>query len=225
MDLAKDCQVTAMIEPDRETTKVDRRIVRTKKALRAALLELIEEKGYEAVSVEEITQRANLGRATFYLHYKDKEDLLLEEFVEIAQERVKVLSQIPFSEWEAGERAADSPTDKQPLMPLLTVFEHAAEHAALYRVLLHGESKTRLEQRIRSLIAQSIEEIAQARRRSEAPRADPQVPLDLLASYFSGALLSSLAWWLDSPLPISPLEMAGLFQRLFFQGVWRLVGQ
>lgn len=217
--------MTDTTEPAQETAKVDRRIVRTKKALRTALLELIEEKGYEAISVEEITQRANLGRATFYLHYKDKEDLLLEEFVEIAQERVKVLSGIPYSEWQAGELAADSPADKQPIMPLLKVFEHAADHAALYRVLLHGGNMPRLDQRIRSLIAQSIAEIAQARRQSQPTHTEPQIPLDLLAAYFSGALLSSLTWWLDSPLPISPLEMAGMFQRLFFSGVWKLVGQ
>jgi AcrR family transcriptional regulator len=209
----------------KDASKVDRRVLRTKKALRAALLELIEAKGYEAVSVEEITQRANLGRATFYLHYKDKEELLLEEFVEIAQERVKVLSEIPYSEWQAGELAADTAAEKQPLMPLLTVFEHAAEHAALYRVLLRGGSMPRLEQRIRALIAQSIEEIALARRRTLPSPVEPQIPLDLIAAYFSGALLSSLAWWLDSPLPLSPLEMAGVFQRLFFLGVWKSVGQ
>jgi hypothetical protein len=62
------------------STKTDRRVLRTRAALRQALMELIREKGYEALTVEEITQHANLGRATFYLHYRDKDDLLLEEF-------------------------------------------------------------------------------------------------------------------------------------------------
>ena len=75
----------------------DRRVQRTRKALRSALLELIKEKGYDSVSVEEITQRANLGRATFYLHYKDKEDLLVDEFNEIVNERARIISDIPFS--------------------------------------------------------------------------------------------------------------------------------
>ena len=62
-------------------------------------MELIKEKGYDAISVEQITQRANLGRTTFYLHYKDKEDLLVDEFSELANERARTLSQIPFSAW------------------------------------------------------------------------------------------------------------------------------
>ena len=80
-------------------TKIDRRVQRTRQALRNALLELIKEKGYDSISVEEITQRANLGRATFYLHYKDKEDLLVDEFNEIVNERARTISDIPFSAW------------------------------------------------------------------------------------------------------------------------------
>ena len=71
-------------------SKTDRRIQRTRQSLRTALLELIKEKGYDAISIEEITERANVGRATFYLHYKDREDLLLEEFSEMANEKVQV---------------------------------------------------------------------------------------------------------------------------------------
>ena len=77
----------------------DRRIQRTRQGLRNALLELIKEKGYDFISVEEITRRANLGRATFYLHYKDKEDLLVDEFNEIVNERARTISNIPFSVW------------------------------------------------------------------------------------------------------------------------------
>ena len=66
--------------------KPDRRIQRTRRALRNALLQLVKEKRYDSILVEEITQRANLGRATFYLHYKDKEDLLVDVFSEMAKE-------------------------------------------------------------------------------------------------------------------------------------------
>ena len=62
-----------MPQPAKE--KTDRRIQRTRQSLRTALLTLIKEKGYDAISIEEITERANVGRATFYLHYKNKEDL------------------------------------------------------------------------------------------------------------------------------------------------------
>ncbi|HTX79396.1 MAG TPA: helix-turn-helix domain-containing protein, partial [Longilinea sp.] len=57
--------------------KTDPRIERTREALRAALMALIEEKGFDAISVQDITGRARLNRATFYLHYRDKQDLLI----------------------------------------------------------------------------------------------------------------------------------------------------
>jgi AcrR family transcriptional regulator len=79
--------------------KPDRRVQRTRAALRQSLMELIREKGYEALTVEEVARRANLGRATFYLHYHDKDDLLLEEFSLLARERVQALSAIPFAAW------------------------------------------------------------------------------------------------------------------------------
>src|SRR5215216_6296836 len=119
--------------------KMDRRIQRTRKALRTALLELIKEKGYDAISIEEITDRANLGRATFYLHYKDKEELLLEEFRDMANEKVQMLTEIPFSDWlQSQENAADSGA-KRPAPPLLIVFEHIYDNSELYYILLKSE--------------------------------------------------------------------------------------
>ena len=206
-----------------EAPKTDRRILRSKKALRDALVELIQEKGYDAVSVEEITQRANVGRATFYLHYKDKEELLLEEFIEMAKDRVQALSEIPISVWETNDNPVEFYAENQPIMPLQKVFEHAAENAGLYRVLLRGESSPRLGARIRLIIATSINEIAEAARQKDPTPVKLQVPIDLLAAYFSGALLSSLSWWLDEETPPSPSEMTRMFQRMFFPGVRRII--
>ena len=70
--------------PTDKKNKIDRRIQRTRLALRTALLELLKHKNYDDISLEEITEQANVGRATFYLHYKDKEDLILEQFSEMA---------------------------------------------------------------------------------------------------------------------------------------------
>lgn len=207
-----------------ENHKVDRRILRTRQALRCALLELIQEKGFESVSVEEITERANLGRATFYLHYKDKEDLLLEEFREIASNRVQVLSEIPVSIWKLNQDRLELADGREPIMPLLLVFEHAAQNADLYRILLRGESSQRIAGQIREIIIQSINEIIQTRRQTEPPLEPMEVPVDLLAAYFSGALMSTLNWWLEQAEAAPPEELARMFQHLFFPGVMKVMG-
>lgn len=207
-----------------DSSKVDRRILRTRKALRAALLELIKEKGFDATSVEEITERANLGRATFYLHYKDKEDLLLEEFREIASNRVQVLSEIPVLIWKSNQGKIELVDNRIPMMPLLLVFEHASQNADLYRILLRGESSRRIVDQIREIIAQSINEIVDTRKQSMPLPKPLGIPVEMLAAYFSGALMSTLNWWLEQAEPMQPEEITRKFQHLFFPGVMQAMG-
>lgn len=205
--------------------KPDRRIQRTRQALRKALLELIKEKGYDSISVEEITQRANLGRATFYLHYKDKEDLLIDEFSELANERVRTLSEIPFSVWLPNADNLDQPTENKPSPPFLMVFQHVADNRELYHILLKSEKSDRILERIRKIIAQSISEFMRRKMQNDLPIPPLlEVPNDLLAAYFSGALLSCVDWWLEQGKSYSTEEMTRMFQRLFFPGARKILG-
>ncbi|MDX9990529.1 MAG: TetR/AcrR family transcriptional regulator [Anaerolineales bacterium] len=204
--------------------KIDRRVLRTRAALRQALMELIREKGYEALTVEEITQRADLGRATFYLHYKDKDDLLLEEFSLLAQERVNALSEIPFSDWlPDGE---DQPIDEnnEPIQPFLMVFQHVSDNAELYRILLKSQSSNQIANRIREILFQSINQFVQTKSERDPIPIRFKVPVDLLAAYFNGALVSSIDWWLENMQQVSVKEMTGMFQCMFFPGARKIMG-
>jgi AcrR family transcriptional regulator len=198
--------------------KTDRRIQRTRQSLRAALHELIKEKGYDAISTEEITERANVGRATFYLHYKDKEDLLLEEFSEMANEKVQVLSEIPFSAWLQSEE--DTPTAP----PLLIVFEHIYENSELYYILLRSERSGRIIERIRKISTGAIVKFVEAKAKSDPIPFHFKVPIEFFAAFFSGALLSTVDWWLEEGMHHTPREMTHLFQDLFIQGATNAVG-
>src|SRR5258708_20033897 len=82
--------------------KKARRIQRTRHLLRQALFTLIVERGYETITVEEITERANVGRATFYVHYKDKEELLLVCLEELFHETAATLGPISGETFQAG---------------------------------------------------------------------------------------------------------------------------
>ena len=79
--------------------KLDRRVRRTRRALREAMRDLMSEKGYDQVTIEELTEKADIGRTTFYLHYSAKQDLLLEQFDELLGQLVDQLSGIPLSSW------------------------------------------------------------------------------------------------------------------------------
>ena len=199
-------------------SRTDRRIQRTRQSLRTALLALIKEKGYDAISIEDITERANVGRATFYLHYKDKEDLLLEEFSEMANEKVQVLSKIPFSAWLQSQEDIAQAGGKKPAPPLLIVFEHIYDNSELYYILLKSEKSSRIVERIRKISTEAIVKFMETKAETESLPLHFNVPLEFFAAFFSGALLSTIDWWLEEDMRHSPREMTHLFQSLFFKG-------
>ncbi|MCX6082505.1 MAG: TetR/AcrR family transcriptional regulator [Chloroflexi bacterium] len=209
-------------EPKVVRTKVDRRILRTRISLRNALLMLIKEKDFDFISVEEITDRANLGRATFYLHYKDKEDLLLDEFREIASTRAHLFSDIPISIWRFNQDTLNNSNADMPIMPFLLIFEHLSQNADLYRILIKGKNSQRIILQLREIIVQTISEIINKEVVTESSKTRfelPEIPIELLGAYFSGAMMSSISWWLDQAIPPQPAEMADMFHSLFFLGV------
>jgi AcrR family transcriptional regulator len=204
--------------------KTDRRIQRTCQALRTALLALIKEKGYDAISIEDITKRANVGRATFYLHYKDKEDLLLEEFSEMANEKVQVLAEIPFSAWLPSQEDSVDGREKRPDSPLLIVFEHIYENAELYYILLKSEKSSRIVERIRKISTDAIVKFVETKAKTDPIPLLFKVPIEFFAAFFSGALLSIVDWWLEEDMRHSPREITQLFQSLFFKGAKNTIG-
>jgi AcrR family transcriptional regulator len=217
------CEMTV---PPCVERKIDRRIQRTRQALRKALVELVEEKGYDAISVEEITKRANLGRATFYLHYKDKEDILLEEFNDRVSDQVRLISEIPAVLWGPHNFDQKINEEKKALSPMLMIFKHAAENADFYRAMLRGETSKRIADRINEIIVQSFYEITELKFPDIQNRLAVGVSFELIAVFFSGAFLSVMAWWLDQD-PISPPEeMARTFQQILlpaWKGWWKPV--
>lgn len=205
-----------MVQPTKD--KMDRRIQRTRQSLRTALLELIKEQGYDAISIEDITERANVGRATFYLHYKDKEDLLLEEFSEMANEKVRILSEIPFSAWLQSQEDTLASKGKRPAPPLLIVFEHIHDNSELYYILLKSERSARIIERIRKISTGAIVKFVETKAKTDPIPFRFRVPIEFFAAFFSGALLSTIDWWLEEGMRHTPREMTHLFQDLFIQG-------
>jgi AcrR family transcriptional regulator len=175
------------------TKKVDRRVRRTKRSLRNACIALILEKGYEAVTVEEITERADVGRTTFYMHYRDKEELFADSISRISDELHEQVVPLLFS----GEgRIAET--------PVLMIFRHAAENAELYRVILNGAGDGRGLRQLRGDVTRYARRAFQA----EAYQLElsPAVPIEVITQHFVGALLGLVGWWLEQEMPY-PLAM------------------
>ena len=203
------------------TQRIDRRVSRTRRKLQQALFTLILEKGYDSVTVEEITSRGDVGRTTFYLHYRDKEDLLLQTVSDVVDDLVDQLARYPIedlkhrSDAELGEL----------LVPVISLaFQHVAKNADLYRVLLRGEGTYDALQRLRRSLSDAIESLIVHFTARENLVLNPQVPLEVFLNSLAGAWIGLLAWWLEENMPYTTDQMAIMFQRMFMRSTRQVLG-
>lgn len=181
--------------------RLDRRVQRTRKLLRESLMALILEEGYDAISIQDITDKANLGRATFYLHFKDKDDLLLDVMDQFVESFLSQVPEICQSHWRMEDTKA-----------IAKLFDFFAEHYDLYRILIIGSGGITASRQLHKKIAENIKECIQ----DEAQERDaaPVIPTKFIASHFAGSLLATIYWWLDNDLPFTVDEMAAMYQKI-----------
>ncbi len=191
--------------------KPDRRVRRTRQQLSEALMSLILEKGYDAVTIEEITERADLGRTTFYLHYKDKDELLIQSLEAVYDDLVNQIDPHPIEEWSMTGEALSA-----------MAFQHAAENARLYQIILSGQGGTSIAQRIRAYIAQTAIRIIETHYAQYIPKT--AVPLEILGNYIAISMMGLMTWWLENDQPYSAAEMISFFHQLNFLGAAKTMG-
>lgn len=194
-----------------QARKLDRRSIRTRRALRDALITLILEKGYEAVTVQDITDRADLNRGTLYLHYRDKQDLLLKSSGDAYDELIAQFAPI----------APDSLGLEHAERHLTLVFEHVAANADFYKVMLGDHGVAAFSKRLREIVAQ----VGMARL-DQLSRLVPvrAVPPALIAGYAGGAIIGVIEWWLQHDFPTPPAAAARETLQLFIRGVYPSLG-
>jgi AcrR family transcriptional regulator len=171
----------------------DRRVRRTRQLLVDALLVLIVERGYEALSVQDILDKADVGRSTFYAHFRDKDDLLHASFARMRG----VL------EGHTGEPGAAGLPELS-----LALFRHTAEFRALYRAMVGRPSGAMLMRAMERLLREHV------RLHLEQLGERLPVPPEVATQYYVSALIGLLTWWLDEERPFTPAEMDTMFRRL-----------
>ncbi|HEX9388969.1 MAG TPA: TetR/AcrR family transcriptional regulator [Anaerolineales bacterium] len=177
--------------------KNDRRSQRTRHLLGEALVALIREKDYNTITVSDIIERANIGRSTFYAHYRDKDDLFvgeLERVIEVLSHRIPNQEEIPF-------------------FPSLGLFRHVGEEYELYKALLWTPGIDLLIKHMQKSLSNRIEQGLQKSERKF------DIPLPILASFIAGSFLTLLKWWLENKMIYSPEEMDKIFQNLTMAGI------
>ncbi|NOK58480.1 MAG: hypothetical protein GFH27_549279n286 [Chloroflexi bacterium AL-W] len=187
--------------------KVDPRVLRTRQLLRDALLDLIREKGFEAITIQDLTDRAQLNRVTFYLHYRDKQDLLTRSMEDMLDELVARAELAPLHD-SSGEI-------DRGLEHLIGLFEHVAYHKDFYRIMLGKDGMASFAAQMRAYIEQFVYQRMDAKRQEGEQF---QIPPNLHSRFMAAAYVGVIAWWLEHDQPHSPVEMAEWLWQLSLSG-------
>lgn len=180
----------------------DARVRRTRDALGDALVALMQEKPFDTITVQDVLDRAKVGRSTFYSHYSDKDDLLMSDAEEFFESVAMMLS----TRGDTSDR----------VFPVREFFGHIIEAKQFVDALMSAGKFNDNMELARGLFARGIE-----RRLAELPKgrgiSDSERPA--IAFAHAGALLSLLTWWIDRGMKHAPQEMDELFHRLVWKGV------
>jgi AcrR family transcriptional regulator len=180
----------------------DRRVRRTESAIRAAFESLIAEKGYSAVTIQDILERADVGRSTFYAHYRDKEDLLTKGF-----DDVRASLTTPHHVGEAGRPQAGG-----LLAPTLAIFEHVEQYRHTWKPLvLKGGADI-----VTRVLRDTTEDLIRRDLQQHSPTS-PQ--LEPATQFLAAGLMGLLTWWLDSQHPATAQDVHAMFVRFAKRGV------
>jgi AcrR family transcriptional regulator len=168
--------------------KIDRRAQRTQELLQKALIELIAERGYDAITVQDIVDRASVGRTTFYLHYSSKDELFMSCHEAIISEfHIGPLHPLSREELLSSEIPPET----------TSAYRHLEERRALLYPIFQGKDSQLILRQIRDRSAREIE----ANLRATFGEADSTIPLDMLANYLAGAQIALMQWWLEKRRP------------------------
>jgi AcrR family transcriptional regulator len=187
--------------------KDDRRVQRTQQVLRKALVSLIEEKGFEALTVQDIIDRANVGRATFYAHFDNKEDLLVSGFDGLRA----VLKEL---QRQANIRTASS--DERLFAFSHEMFAHIADYRKVFRAMVGKRSGALVQQLLQKIVADLVRDDLRA---MVERRDDRSAPAEAVVQFVTGGFFGLAILWATGKLPLSVEEVNALFRRLAMPGV------
>lgn len=194
---------------------IDRRTIRTKKMIRSALAELIDEKGFNNISVTDLTQRADINRGTFYLHYVDKYDLLERIENEIIQEIEEETKHLDSS------NMMEIDTSSEPLPFMVKLFEYFRKNSVIIKSIFGPKGDPTFERKIKKFIETNLFE---KQKLINFNIDEAIISEEYFIQYILSADLGVIQYWLEKNMKESPEEMALILARMSLLGPLRAVG-
>lgn len=186
----------------------DRRTRRTRHQVSGALVDLIKEKRFDDITVQNLIDRAGVGRSTFYTHFRDKEDAFDQQWFQLNQH---LSDQI---DWDQAGQGS--------FFPVTSFFLHLQEAQSFYRGLVRSGKVDAIFKSGVEHLSRNIEVALQARLKSRPVT----IPIPVLSHYLANEFFGLLKWWLDAGMPYTPEAMDKMFHRLVnptIESVWSAV--
>ena len=191
-----------------EQEKKDRRTRKTRQILRDALLTLLKEKRYDDISVQDIIERADVARSTFYVHYLDKDDLLTGRHGIFAE---NLGQQMMAHTRDQGAAAFSS----------RIWFYHIQAQSDILKVIAKDSAMELAMKTLRGIIYNSVQRGMEAHTQIDS---DSNVPLPLMMDYLADTLMTLIKWWVKDGMKKTPEQMDAMFQQLVMPGVTSILG-
>lgn len=179
----------------------DRRVQKTKMALHDALITLMHEKRYDDILVQEILDRADVGRSTFYTHFQDKDDLLVEGIKHLRLE---------LSEAQNAARYSSENSYDRVIGFSYAMFDHAYSHRQVYRSLIGGQGWIVLQPYMEEVLTDIMTESAKPLYKGSSS----DTPFELFIHFLSSTFWSVMTWWLNERNPMPPQDINLYFREL-----------
>lgn len=173
--------------------KIDRRVLRTQQSLAEALVDLTLENGYDSISIKQLTQRANIGYATFFRHFKSKDELLMFVLESVLNE----LEALTESEMTPYEQA-------------LVTFEYIKRNSRVYRVFISIPRDSELATTVYEVIEANV-------RKYYVARDENYIPMEIAINHIVTSIIELIRWWVVNDMSYSTQQMATIQSELIIK--------
>jgi AcrR family transcriptional regulator len=183
----------------------DRRVKRTQRLLGEAFFELMLEKGYDNVTIRDITERADTAYATFFRHYKSKDEILLQKVDESLRQLEPLVAELQGNYFiHVG----------------LLLYEHMQQNSEFYRRLFESAAFSR---QLRLRLAENFLHYTR-KRLAASSTAEPPIPVEVVANHMAAGKLALMEWWLANRQPYTPQHMAEIYDQLIIRASYAALG-
>ncbi|MEJ2413468.1 MAG: TetR/AcrR family transcriptional regulator [Anaerolineales bacterium] len=197
---------------DSVETKLDPRVIRTRRLLRESFMELVAENGYWDITIQDITDRATLNRVTFYLHYDNKEDLLVQTTNHILDELVKRV-----------ETPKEGASPREMVQAALEAnFQVYANYADFMKAMLGKDGVWSFIFAMQDYHFRASMESFQMMGKDFDPKKEQEIQIFLRGMH--STFMGVLQWWLTNDMSLPREEMAQIVYKIYTQGIYRCLG-